>query len=320
MGKTGSKTNFKRRKVIMNSWEINKELQKHFTNYEYKLHNSFVFAWESDFFCKSKTGYYVECEVKISRGDFFVDFKKPKHKLFQAVFAKKKAFIEVLPNHYTQCKESLLAYNVRIPFLISDYGEPIVNARPFVSHNGHGNGSMRSRYGNWAKTYDDYDYSEPYEVRKQKIRNAKFIVNDYGNTHIGYKFEHIYAAATAVRIKPIESYKTPNQFYFAVPEGLITIDEVPKYAGLIYIKEEPQEGDNGYQFVSRTLKVIKKAPYMHKRSLDLTRVLLEKYYNLWCYKVDQNEKQHLYEKLFKKDGETDINNEEDCYFQDEDAA
>jgi hypothetical protein len=45
---------------------------------------------------------------------------------------------------------------------------------------------------------------------------------------------------------------TPNYFYFVVTENLVSVDEVPYYAGLIYVKE------NG------VLDTIKKAPLLHK--------------------------------------------------------
>jgi hypothetical protein len=47
-------------------------------------------------------------------------------------------------------------------------------------------------------------------------------------------------------------YKVPNYFYFVVPENLVTIEEVPEYAGLMYLTEN---GD---------FNVIKKAPIIHK--------------------------------------------------------
>jgi len=40
--------------------------------------------------------------------------------------------------------------------------------------------------------------------------------------------------SSGIRIfKPI----LPNKFWFAVPEGLVTLDEVPEYAGLYYVSE-----------------------------------------------------------------------------------
>lgn len=46
-------------------------------------------------------------------------------------------------------------------------------------------------------------------------------------------------------------YLTPNYFNFVVPKDLVSVEEIPEYAGLIYL--------NGSQF-----EVIKKAPLIHK--------------------------------------------------------
>jgi hypothetical protein len=47
-------------------------------------------------------------------------------------------------------------------------------------------------------------------------------------------------------------YLIPNYFHFVVPENLVTEEEIPEYAGLIYMTENLE------------FKVIKKAPLMHK--------------------------------------------------------
>lgn len=64
-------------------------------------------------------------------------------------------------------------------------------------------------------------------------------------------------------------YLTPNYFSFVVPENLISIEEVPIYAGLIYITTD-------LQFI-----VVKKAPLLHKEkaSYNFIRQLS---HNLTC--------------------------------------
>lgn len=50
----------------------------------------------------------------------------------------------------------------------------------------------------------------------------------------------------------------PNRFYFVCPEGLIKPDELPVYAGLIYVNEEgifPKE--------------VKKAPLLHRKKANI---------------------------------------------------
>lgn len=73
-------------------------------NYDYLLNNVFMFDWESDLFGISKTGYAVEIEIKISRGDYFQDFKKPKHRLFE-----ERQGLDNVPNKFLYaCPEGLI--------------------------------------------------------------------------------------------------------------------------------------------------------------------------------------------------------------------
>lgn len=69
----------------MTTREVHEAVKAFFGNYDYPLLNTFVFAWESDFFAISKSGYSVEVEVKISKADFKKDFthKGDKHELFK---------------------------------------------------------------------------------------------------------------------------------------------------------------------------------------------------------------------------------------------
>ena len=47
-----------------------------YSNFNYKLQNTYVFNWESDFFCISTSNYIYEIEIKISRSDFKNEFNK----------------------------------------------------------------------------------------------------------------------------------------------------------------------------------------------------------------------------------------------------
>lgn len=64
--------------------------------------------------------------------------------------------------------------------------------------------------------------------------------------------------------KPQE--KIPNRFYYACPAGLIKEDDLPGYAGLIWVD------DKG------AAKVIKKAPLLHKLKNIKESDLFDKYY------------------------------------------
>ncbi len=142
--------------------EIYNSLYKHFYGYVYRISNVFIFArdWETDFFCINRSGFSFEMEIKMSRKDFKIDFKKNKHQLI----------------------------------------------------------SERSK--------------------------TKLI---------------------------------PNRFYFVTPMDLISIDEVPEYAGLIYVR-------NGH------LMIMKKAPFIHKIKYDFRRKLCDKFYHRWIdYKYENKQ-------------------------------
>lgn len=65
----------------------------------------------------------------------------------------------------------------------------------------------------------------------------------------------------------IERFKRPNKFYYAVPEGLIQPEEVPAYAGLIWVT-------NTGGLIEK-----KKAPYIHKDKYNDAELKLgEKFY------------------------------------------
>lgn len=57
----------------------------------------------------------------------------------------------------------------------------------------------------------------------------------------------------------------PNKFYYVCPENLIKVEEVPDYAGLVYVKD-------GF------CTEIKKAPFLHKTKINYERNLNSKLY------------------------------------------
>src|SRR5690606_2196554 len=83
----------------------------------------------------------------------------------------------------------------------------------------------------------------------------------------GWKYEK----KPSTRIKIIKPYEhAPNRFYFACPKGLIKPEEVPDYAGLIYVPEE---------FMSQPCYEVKKAPFLHKVKRSYGAELLSKYHH-----------------------------------------
>lgn len=82
--------------------------------------------------------------------------------------------------------------------------------------------------------------------------------------------------------------KMPNYFYYVVPEDLITEDEVPEYAGLIYVHATIIGNSRVYyQF-----QEIKAAPKLHTNKIDENNLnLIDKfYYNYihWKHKHERD--------------------------------
>lgn len=83
------------------------------------------------------------------------------------------------------------------------------------------------------------------------------------------------------------SSKIPNYFYYVVPEGLVSEEEVPEYAGLIYVLGTIiGNGRVHYQF-----QEIKKAPKLHSNKIDeISLNLIDKFYYNYIHWKHKHEK------------------------------
>jgi hypothetical protein len=59
----------------------------------------------------------------------------------------------------------------------------------------------------------------------------------------------------------------PNKFMFVVPEGMVTVDDIPYYAGLMYVDEWG------------TVTVERQPQFIHKEKFKKYEYLARKYYN-----------------------------------------
>ena len=69
----------------MTEREAQKRLWQRFTSHKYKFLNSYFFKEESDWLSFLSSGLCWEIEIKISRGDYKVDFHKRKHEKFDKI-------------------------------------------------------------------------------------------------------------------------------------------------------------------------------------------------------------------------------------------
>lgn len=92
---------------------------------------------------------------------------------------------------------------------------------------------------------------------------------DFRKDFIKEKHEYM-AEGKSTRMRKGEvQYLSPSYFSFVVPEGLVQPDEVPEYAGLIYMSERG------------TFEVVKKAPLLHKEKAT-DKFVRQLAHNLTC--------------------------------------
>lgn len=98
----------------------------------------------------------------------------------------------------------------------------------------------------------------------------------------------------------IEGKRLPNYFYYAVPEDLIKPEEVPPYAGLIYIAKE-------YQYVAQSFRIIKEAPRLHKTKYkDGELNLGDKFYYNFKSALEKLRKEEELTNMYRERLETEL--------------
>lgn len=120
------------------------------------------------------------------------------------------------------------------------------------------------------------DYKQDFKTKRPKHEALKERKHGAEPTHWGRRYIDI-----------------PNYFYFVCPEKMVSIEEIPEYAGLIYIKEEVVSRYYDWKETNR-IEWIKNAPRLHRDKFrETAKVRLEKsffykYWNLRLRKVNGN--------------------------------
>ena len=115
MGVRGDRNNPKKKQEYTEK-SIQKILRAHFmspNSMKYRIENLNVYSWETDSLSITKSGYAYECEIKISRADFFNDKKKErKHQILEGTYTlgKFEKNYPLRPNYfYYVVPENLIA-------------------------------------------------------------------------------------------------------------------------------------------------------------------------------------------------------------------
>lgn len=123
------------------------------------------------------------------------------------------------------------------------------------------------KYNGYVNSYEvkisRADFKKDFEkkTRHQILENGWFTSDkkQFKPKEEGKGYEYYYPGDQIPR-------QRPNKFFYVCPENLIKKEEIPHYAGLIYITE------NG------GLKKIKEPIFLHKEILEITDKLCQKFY------------------------------------------
>lgn len=154
-------------KIKLTAVEITKILNgRYLSNPKYLINNLYVFGWESDYLAMTKTGYWYEIEIKISKADFKADFKKTeKHEMLSSRIGR-------MPNCFSYCAPEGVLSREDIPeyagFIeVDDNGHMWVRKTPPTLHR--------------CKIFDElnlldkfyYNYANTLTDRLEKMRTEK---------------------------------------------------------------------------------------------------------------------------------------------------
>jgi hypothetical protein len=161
--------------------EIFQGINVRFSTHNYRLYNSYVFNWESDYFSVANQSYYIyEVEIKLSRADFKKDFTKVgKHNLL----VRNNENADKIPNRFYYCcpegmikKEELPAY-AGLLYFDKNYKIRQVRPAPLLHKNNNFDKYLRTLvdkfYFQFIKMKSDYRYIKQYSKDYNIIRSKK---------------------------------------------------------------------------------------------------------------------------------------------------
>lgn len=154
------------------------------SNPMYVINNLHIYDWESDFLAITRSLYAYEVEVKMSKQDFFNDFKKDKkHKVLKDGIIKAGGVISYPPNYfYYACPPNMIdvsevpSYTGLIYVDVSKNRKNIVKAAPLIHRQRFdvvGRKLVDKFYYNmltWKKRAISNVYADPAKEREKGVR------------------------------------------------------------------------------------------------------------------------------------------------------
>jgi len=192
---------------------------------------------------------------KLIQKALFKKFNHHKYKFFNAYFFENESdVLTFLPNG--------ICYEIEIKISIADFKADFKKNKHVIHVS---NNSQEKHF--LKKGSIVYNPNPSWDLCKEypELIESKNHEYQYYKNPISFKIQ----SSCGIHIGEVKNKLLPNKFFFACPKGLIKIEDVPDYAGLLYIDDE--------------LKVIKikDGKFIHKEKLDAKIRLFDKMYNFY---------------------------------------
>lgn len=162
------------------------------SNPMYVINNLHIYDWESDFLAITRSLYAYEVEVKMSKQDFFNDFKKDKkHKVLKDGIIKVGGVISYPPNYfYYACPPNMIDVSEVPPYaglIYVDIGRrrisivkiaPVIHKQKFDVAGRKLVDKFYYNMNTWKKRALSGVYADPAKERKEGARAGAAIVRD----------------------------------------------------------------------------------------------------------------------------------------------
>lgn len=188
---------------------------------------------------------------KIIQRVLFNNFSSHKYKFCNVFYFENESdFLSFMPNGY--------CYEMEIKISKSDFKADFKK----IKHNIHSSNQSGNKY-----------YLQNLGVRRihnptwEQCKNFPELIeseerNDYrGGTSLNIWF----SVSSGIEIREVKNKALPNKFFYAVPAGLILKEDIPDYAGLLYIND------------NLTVTKIKDAKFIHKDVLPVEKIFNKAY-------------------------------------------
>lgn len=171
-------------------------------------------------------------------------------------FQNESDFLSFLPNGF--------CYEVEIKISRSDFKADFKKQKHAIhSENSNGRKYYIDKTGNTRLMNPTWEFCRDFpelviaEEYRSYRRNSTYNEFDIRLSFIPY---------SRIEFRAVQNESLPNKFFYAVPAGLISKDEVPEYAGLLYINED------------LSVTKIKDAKFIHKDVLKPEKIFNKAYH------------------------------------------